>query len=174
MSDKPDFGEGVLQWWRDLNNESGPMRAARARLRRLRSVVTPRGRELPVSLAYEEAMYWRLHRLLGRDHDHERSLVCAAVLAQVHDNHEQELPLLLAASRKGGDGPVCAEQRFKRLVRVEEMADLLNPLVQVVRLLDGRAPVVDLANSIVFWGPKRRRRWAQRYWSGVHGEHEAA
>lgn len=172
MSDKPDFGEGVLQWWRDLNNESGPMRAARAKLRRLRTVVTPRGRDLPAAPAYEEAMYWRLHRLLNRGHD--RSLVCAVVLAQVQENYGREMPMRLAAQREGGGGPVCAEHRFKRLLRAEEMAELLDPLIQAVRLLDGRAPVTDLANSIVFWGPGQRRRWAQRYWSGVHGEPEAA
>jgi len=61
-----------------------------------------------------------------------------------------------------GDRPKVSELRFRRLLRLDR-PQLYAPTMRVLRLLDGRAGLHDLANAIYYWGKGVRKEWADTY-----------
>lgn len=66
---------------------------------------------------------------------------------------------------EGGDGPVMHELRFRRLLAAQSPNELYTHLRRAMQLLGGRANLTDLADSVLFWGDRRRREWAFDYYS---------
>ncbi|RMD56677.1 type I-E CRISPR-associated protein Cse2/CasB [Candidatus Parcubacteria bacterium] len=62
-----------------------------------------------------------------------------------------------------GDRPVVSELRFRRLLRITERKDLYRPMVRILTLLEGRANLFELAESMFWWGPRIRKDWAFAY-----------
>lgn len=169
-------GRVCKDWWKDLHPspDTGAMRQARAQLRRIRAPISANGRALDVVAAWEVAAFRDLKAGLDQacpelnafsDWRIKAQVVCAAVLAHVRD----DLGTIATAKALGAGehGPVMAESRFKRLLRQghDDIAELLDPMIQAVHLLGNAAPVADLAVSLLDWTPRRRLRWAQAYWT---------
>lgn len=69
----------------------------------------------------------------------------------------------------GGDDPIFAEPRFKRLMRSRnDWPDLLAQARRIGAILQKEAPVGDLGASLVLWNadPSIRTRWAFNYYQG--------
>lgn len=169
-------GRVCKEWWNALHPspDTGPMRQARAQLRRIRAPISADGRALDVVAAWEVAAFRDLKAGLDQacpelnaygDRRIKAQVVCTAVLAHVRD----DLGTIATAKAlgTGEHGQVMAESRFKRLLRQghDDIAELLDPMIQAVHLLGNAAPVADLAVSLLDWTPRRRLRWAQAYWT---------
>lgn len=158
-------------WWRGLNGltkgHPNPDRAALAELRRCREPV-----DAVTVPAFHEL--WRRMRDAGQRFDDgeraDRLAAAAIVLAHVRsDKRGKRVARALGPARMGADREaedrtaVMRYSRFRRLLQVEEPAELAAAMRRAVTLLDRHAHVADLAESIVFWGEGVRRRWAFEY-----------
>jgi CRISPR type I-E-associated protein CasB/Cse2 len=68
---------------------------------------------------------------------------------------------------EGGKEPLFAEPRFKRLMRCrDDWPDLMAQARRIAAILEKRAPIGDLAASLVLWNadPRIRRDWAFQYY----------
>lgn len=128
-------------------------KASRAELRRCRD-------------ATEVMFVPSFHRLLHRAREsglrsETRLAIAAGVLAHVRRHIDGAGPGQFA--RVLAEGSV-AEPRFRRLLTIDDPAGLLVPLVRLIRLVDGAAPVENLARDIQFWGDEVKKRWAIAYY----------
>jgi len=166
---KPDEAErpGVvaLKWWSALTNPQHGDRAALARLRRCENGTDTL--TIPQAIA--------LGRGLGRlgGQDFSDALGLAIVLAHVKENDPQKL--MRAAGWKsfpgekketsaGEDRPVLSELRFRRMLQTTRDARI-PAFIRLVRILGGKVNVVDVAESFLFWGAKKRQVWAFDYFA---------
>jgi CRISPR system Cascade subunit CasB len=154
-SAKPDPKATILEWWQEMAQDRG----ARAELRRAK---TPT--EVILTPAYQDLRY----RLMVTDWRNDTALaVVAAVLAQVesHDGKVLFAAQLATPPKKGGDKARVSGLRFRRLLQHRTAEELMGPLIRTVRLLEKRANVTDLAESIHWWGDRKRREWAFAYYA---------
>lgn len=153
-------GDIFADWWQGLQHDPG----ARARLRRCRS---------PAEVMLEPGF----HRLLNRfatlaarngdtlgEGDIGRLAAIAGLLAHVSTPASKSLAEQMAEPKAGR--PVLSPLRFRRLLK-EPFEDFFPAMVRVIRLLDKKANVRDLAESVFYWGDKVRRRWALAYFPKV-------
>lgn len=158
--DKP-AGEILADWWEGLQDDTG----GRARLRCCKS---------PEEVMLEPAF----HRLLKRlgtlteksgqtleGRDIQRLAAIAGLLAHVSARFSKPLAEQMTERKKGGR-PLLSSLRFRRLLK-EPFEDLYPAMIRVIRQLDKKANVSDLAESIYYWGDKVRRRWALTYFPRV-------
>jgi CRISPR system Cascade subunit CasB len=152
--EKPDAKAIILKWWQELQQDRG----ARAELRRAK---TPT--EVILTPAYHDLYY----RMLPAGWRNQTALaVVAAVLAQVeiHDGKAPFAAQLATPSAKGSDKARVSGLRFRRLLQHRNAEELMGPLIRAVRLLEKRANVTDLAESLHWWGDRKRRDWAFAYY----------
>ena len=147
----------VYEWWRELTSEN----AGRIEVARLRSAETP-------AFAMLSSYGTQLVASLG-NHDPERVAILAGILAHVRLNDEQSV-----ASAIGPGTPVRPDSglvfsvRFQRLM-MTEADQLMDPMRRIVRALNGRANVPDLAVSVLEWGDTVRKRWIFDYYGVTVG-----
>ncbi len=156
--------KALEEWWSELSERRRGRRGRggdRAQLRRCRS---------SLEVVACPAFHRLFHRLqpLGRV-DGSRLAPAAAVLAHVKGQPEgpgrTSFARTMASPRPGGDQPRVSGLRFRRLLALEDREELLVALVRIVRLLDGTAPVVSLADDIYWWGERVKERWAYDYYA---------
>lgn len=147
------WGDILLNWWRGLADDTGG-RAALRRASDLTAVV--------LSPAYQ-----RLHRRLqgagwpGTAWQTERLAAAAGLLAHVRDVDDHSLPESM--SQRDGDKPRVSPLRFRRLLETQDIDALFAGLRRTLPLLQHRADPLALANDVVGWGDRVRRRWAYEY-----------
>lgn len=186
MTSRQDHRQEVskicTKWWRDLNGldietgeESGtPNRAAIAKLRRI-GTVTVDGREemdTATELGHYAALYTRLKgpastpfRPYREQNNFAQAVaVVAGTLARVRTAMDGKTAALLGAQRD--EQRLMQEERFKRLVRTRNWAELHARGRRIVHLLDRTAPVGDLGASLFLWfaGPHVIRDWSLAYY----------
>lgn len=150
----------LIEWWEGLQQDTG----GRARLRRCKK---------PEEVMLEPAF----HRLLKRLHalevsaemsmtenDIYRIAAIAGLLAHVTGRDSQPLAERMAEQR--GGRPLLSSLRFRRLLK-EQFDDLYPTMIRVIRQLDKKANINDLAASIFYWGDRVRKRWALAYFPKV-------
>jgi CRISPR system Cascade subunit CasB len=71
----------------------------------------------------------------------------------------------MAQSKPGGSNARISGLRFRRLLKHQSRDELYPALARVVRGLDGRANLADLAESVYWWGEGIRKRWAFDYYT---------
>lgn len=162
-----DASFAAVSWWRSLSGDN----AARAQLRRSRSGIEVA--TVPAGL--------RLARMLGAARDSTDARFVAAcelarVLAWVREDHEDSLLRRLGWPRfpdeKGDDGvrPTLSEGRFRRLLRTDDLSELADQCVRMVRQADHQCAVGQLARDMMAWTDRGRadhvkRRWAYDYFN---------
>jgi CRISPR system Cascade subunit CasB len=158
----PEAAAALLAWYRALQDEP----AARARLRRAST---------PVEVSYEPAYHRLLQALtpfslLAGDRP-ENGLEVAAV-AGLGAHVREHVPgtsvaaQLAGAGRRGG-APKVSENRFRRLLAVEDPAERYAHLVRIVRLLGERVDLLGLADAAYRWDPRTRQAWAYDYYANT-------
>ena len=160
-------GQIALGWWkRHLrpDDDTGPARALRARLRRADHVT---------DVLAESRVIW-LHDLLDRGTDP----LTLAALAQVLAHVERHDARGVAQSFGAGDPKALSALRFQRLIRAEDRQELATGLRRALPLIGRACNVAALADDILFWGEKIRIRWCFDYYGAapprpVVGEEES-
>ncbi|WP_275100244.1 type I-E CRISPR-associated protein Cse2/CasB [Sedimenticola hydrogenitrophicus] len=153
-------GEILAAWWEALQRDSG----GRAQLRRCKN---------PEEVMLEPTF----HRLLNRlqplaeksgeelcEGDLYRLAAIAGLLAHVTGRDNKPLAERMAESK--GGRPLFSSLRFRRLLK-EPLTDLYPAMIRVIRQLDKKANLFDLANTIFYWGDTVRKRWAMAYFPKV-------
>lgn len=152
---QPDraWGRILLDWWRDLPNDTGG-RAALRRASDLTAVVLQpsfqRLRRRLVAAGWPDEP-WRNDRLAAT----------AGLLAHVREHAEGPLPA--AMSQREGDKPRVSPLRFQRLLESADVDALFTGLRRTLALLQHRADVLAIANDVMHWGDGVRKRWAFGY-----------
>ena len=147
------WGDMLLRWWHDLDDDRG----GRAALRRAPDVTT-----IVLQPAFQ-----RLHqRLLAagwpRQDWRDDSLAAAAgLLSHVREHVEQALPA--GMSQRDGDKPRVSPLRFMRLLESPDTDALFTGLRRTLPLLQHRTDVLGLATDVVNWGDAVKKRWAYAY-----------
>lgn len=142
----------VLNWWRDLENRRGE----RAELRRAHTLS-----EIIFTVAFQRL--WQ--RLRGTKwHSVDGVALVAGVLAHVRTHDPKEHFAAQLAQPVHGDKPHYSGLRFRRLLQHRDRGELLDPMLRALALIDRRANVSNLADSLYWWGDRVRRDWAFDYY----------
>jgi CRISPR type I-E-associated protein CasB/Cse2 len=159
---EPSFAPvGIARdWWRKMNfdgerRSGGAKRAALARLRRVGSPIE----------ALLEPLALHLYVPL-RNFSPERVGVLAGVLANVREDDAAHRSVARAIGRpsiNAANGVLLSEGRFRRLLQAEG-TEMLDAFRRLVRLMNGRAAVGDLAASILTWDERVKQRWIFDYY----------
>ena len=157
----PDFTsekiqQALLDWWNDM----GDHRGERAELRRCRNVdevqLLPGYHRLRLSLAR--------HGFPVRKHGAQLGAV-AGLLAHIKEDAEGSFAQQMATPAPGSNKARLSGLRFRRLLRITDRTKLYHPLIRVLRLLDGKANVREVAKDVFLWGMNVRQRWALDYYT---------
>ena len=177
-TDKPNWAEKAADWWRGLQRttpegKSNPTADSGA-LARLRRCATPME-------ALAESATIRLCRLLGCKADDDRRIESVALLAIALAHVREDAPKpatlggLLGANREGGDMPVMSDLRLRQMMAARDGQELVRAFREALTLLNGKAPVEDLAHVVLDWRhPTRADRTRTRFLFAYHGALEAA
>ena len=148
-------GEILKKCWMDIQQNRGE-RAELCRAKSLNDIIL-----LPVFqrtcfrlrqfFQYEKHWQYRLASVIG-------------LLAHVRDEEEKVLAEQMAG--KGKPKPAISELRFRRLLQ-RDREELYTSMVRVLRLLNNKANLYDLANSVYYWGDRIKRDWAFAYFSNT-------
>lgn len=152
FAENEPLGKALYNWWESLEKQKGE----RAELRRAKSI-------------HDVLMSPAFHRACKALEEHFRAekgweLKLAPViglLAHVRVPVQQRLAIQMA-----GNPPVVSELRFRRLIQRNEQ-DLYVAMIRVLRMLDKKASIPDLADSVYHWGDKVKQRWAFAYFANV-------
>lgn len=147
--DTPKTPERVaFDWWAHLTGEKGD-RGARARLRRASTLtdVLAEPAAIDLALRMERACVeagWQPH---GPDRIAMRGALVAGVLAHVTENASTSLGRALGGVAKD-DAPM-SPLRLRRLLTPRDAGEALVIYRRAVTMLKGRAPVGDLARTLL-------------------------
>ncbi len=155
MSDHPalpDVNNVTYEWWKTALSDSGPGKAARAKLRR---ATTP-AEILSIAQVHD------LYAALGRNISPDRLALIAATLARVRESDPK--PLARLFGQKNGETPALSEMRFQTLIRTTDPVALLTPLRRALAVVGNRANISRLACDLYYWGEKIRVKWCFDYY----------
>ncbi|WP_446011406.1 type I-E CRISPR-associated protein Cse2/CasB [Candidatus Electrothrix sp.] len=145
--------QAVLEWWQALQDNKG----GRAELRR--------AKELEQVFFSPEfySLYNRLAPLQWRSR--EKLALLAGVLAHVRTHTAaQSVAKQMASPGKSGSKAVLSGLRFRRLLKHETAEELYGPMIRVIRLLDKKINIADLAQSLYWWNSRTKMDWSMRYY----------
>lgn len=152
----PSEMDRVYDWWRQTQAD----RAAMARLRRCQSPLD--ALLVPATLS----LLARLpHRQSGRSAD--RVVAMAAVLSHVRESedHHRLARAIGRVSFGQKDSARLSEGRFRRLMQADTVSELQRAMTRLVRFMGGRANVRDLAETMLYWNDRTKRRWIFDYYA---------
>ena len=150
-----DARDVLLQWWKELDDSRGD----KAALRRCHN---------PTEVAFNPAFNRLRLRFKQFGYVNSESLaLIAGILSHVKNNNERVHIATQMATPKSESTTACVSGlRFRRILKVQNNADLFEPLIRIVRMLDGNVNVPVLANSIYWWNSNdfTRKEWAFKYY----------
>lgn len=158
------FAEGdessrlLVSWWEGLEKNRGE----RANLRRAAS---------PSEVVFGPAFHRLLDRLRQQGYllgtEGTVGLAAVAGLAAHVKSHigGASVAQQMATPKSPGAGARVSGLRFRRLLVVSDREELYPLLIRVVRLLDGRVNLVDLANVAFWWNERTKKDWAYDYYA---------
>ncbi|HVT43425.1 MAG TPA: type I-E CRISPR-associated protein Cse2/CasB [Thermoanaerobaculia bacterium] len=148
----------VRRWWTGLDERRGD----RAELRRART---------PSTVAFLPAYHGFVRELAqaGIYLSGETAAVVAAVVAHVRRDDPSRSFAKQMASEHNGKARVSG-LRFRRMLTIDDAAELQTSLVRTIHLLDGTASVGDLSTSIRWWNDRTKKRWASEYYETAPNE----
>jgi CRISPR system Cascade subunit CasB len=155
--DYEELWAGIERWWLALQDRPGD----RAELRRAHS---------PDEAALTPAYFALLKEIrpsgLSMTMQRTRMPIVAGVLAHVKQNRVN-VPVAQSMGPENQDGKArISDLRFRRLLKTEDDTELYVMMIRMVRLLDEKVNVKDLAKSLTFWNERTRKEWAYLYYTG--------
>jgi CRISPR system Cascade subunit CasB len=172
--DRERVGSIAIGWWKGLQPEirSDGHKAgnpgALARLRRA-DLVGAAMEEVTIDLFKRLAPPAGLRSDFPRHALFERTALIAAVLAHVREHDNRKLAAAAGEKKVDSDQRALHPLRLRRLFAAHNPADCLVGFRRLVALLDNKANVADLAETLLEWpdekrGDSRRTRWAFDYY----------
>ncbi len=171
---KEDIGDIARRWWNDYRpRKPGETRgksqsAAFAKLRRAGNAIE----------AFLEPATFDLFRRLDSSRlsakQQDRVAILAALLAHVREDAPDRIARAIGPESPSDDIGKTDETaklkyaRFRRLLQATD-DELLDQMRRLIRLLDGRANVADLARSVIFWNDKIKKDWLLEYFKQSPG-----
>lgn len=158
MSDKfkvsfvsnPEAFETLIKWWEELDN----VRGERAALRRCHETAEV------VFLPSFHRLRWSLGQF-----NPERLALVACVIAHVrHNDDSAHIAAQMAKLKNGDKNSLVSELRFRRLLKIKDRDELLEPMIRIVQLLDKKVNIASLADGIYWWNEYVRKKWAYEYY----------
>lgn len=152
------IGKGLQAWHAKLEHDRG----TRAMLRRCASLD-----EAVLSPAYQH--FYRYMLGCGwpedaADWQNDRLAAIAVLVALLREDDGKDLPYRM--SEQEGERPLVSELRFRALLKIDDMDDLLTGLRRALPLLAYKTSLLRLANDVYSWGDLRKKKWAYAYrWS---------
>ncbi|MBN2701188.1 MAG: type I-E CRISPR-associated protein Cse2/CasB [Methylothermaceae bacterium] len=153
-------GQILQDWWLELIENRGE----RAELRRAKSVIDAALQPVTIRL---------ITRLQSTPTDNQQRLAMIAGLSSHLDPHSEQTilrdpkPLPEKMTTSKGERVLVSELRFRRLLRYQSTEELYRPMIRVLALLDHRANLFDLAESMYWWGDRVRKDWAFAYFPNL-------
>ncbi len=156
--DRKGLWAAIEQWWLALQDLPGD----RAELRRAHS---------PDEAALTPAYFALLKAIrpfgLSMTMQRTRMPIVAGVLAHVKPNRVT-VPVARSMGPENKDSKArISDLRFRRLLKTEDDTELYVMMIRMVRLLDEKVNVQDLAKSLTFWNDQTRKEWAYLYYTGT-------
>jgi CRISPR system Cascade subunit CasB len=149
-STKPDYGARAREWWTALGT------GERAALRRCHA---------PIDALMLSSTYDLMRRLGWRGERSERFAALACVLAHVSEDDPRRVARAIGRAKFGSEDALVSEARFRRLLTVDDPADLQTALARIIVHMGNRASVGDLTTSMLFWNDRTRADWAAHYYA---------
>lgn len=173
----PTAHKVLHRWWRRLLIEEAPdrppLRGERAELRRCHGLA---------AIALDKAFNDLLRGLREKNVDlgeHVQGLAAAArVLMEVREETPGLTMGRLMAQPRPDKNPkqgAVSGLRLRRLLAIDDLEELAQALIRVVRLCGEQAPVLVLARDVYDWANADRRqevrqRWAYDYYANIPPE----
>ena len=155
------LGKELKAWWEELHGKGkfseNPRTGDRAELKRAKTVT-----DVILLPAFQKACP-RFKPFFKDDQDWETSVDrLAAILSLLAHVKEESQDFSVAYQMAGKPKPKLSELRFRRLIQ-RDRDQLYLAMIRVIRKLDHKANLYDLANSVYYWGDKVKRDWAFDY-----------
>ncbi|MXX94157.1 MAG: type I-E CRISPR-associated protein Cse2/CasB [Gammaproteobacteria bacterium] len=149
----------AFDWWKRLNPDGGssssPHRDSLARMRRA---------DTPIEVFFEPEAIRLAARFNRHTTNFDRVAIIAGVLAHVRETDERSVARAIGRTKFEDDqSAAVSESRFRRLLQAQNH-ELLDVMRRLVRMLKGHVNVLDLSNSIFYWGDRVRQRWIFDYY----------
>ena len=164
----PDWGRPPRIWWHRLRGDrASGIPEDRATIAQLRRCHTPlEAFFVPATLLLLPAS---ARAEGGQDAALEIFGAVAVVLAHIREDvTDQHVARAIGREQIGApETALVSELRFRHLVQLETVGELMTGMRRLVKQLRGRANVDDLARSMLWWfrGENTRRRWAFDYYA---------
>lgn len=148
----------LLEWWKDLEKRRGDRAALRHCHETANVAFTP--------------SYHRLRKDLDEfTFSQERLTTVAGVLSHVKNNEAgSSFATQMATPKKGSSNARVSGLRFRRLLAIDDRAELFTAMIRAVRLLDGSVNISDLASSVYWWNDWTKKQWAYDYYNKAPSE----
>lgn len=151
----------LREWWEGLERDRGE----RAVLRRASG---------PTEVAFSPAYHRLLGRLLQGGYVIRREALAAVAGLAAHVKgdvgEEKSMAQLMAVPKTSGSGVKVSGLRFRRLLVVTQREELYPLMIRMVRLLNGKVNLVNLANAAYWWNENTRKQWAYDYYATAPDE----
>ena len=154
FSNDSELSKGLSAWWRQLDQDRG----VRAELRRAQN----EGEVIILRTLHIAGR--RFAKFFPNRWEKFRLAMILGLLSHVKQTTNLKIGIQMAT----GSRPKVSELRFKRLLRCER-DELYQPLVQVIRLLDGQVNIGGFAELCFYWGDNMRRKLAFDYYGQLGG-----
>ena len=152
FSNDSPLSKELHAWWQGLEQNRG----ARAELRRANNIT---------EVVIQQSFYFarrKFAKFFVQRSEQLRLAMILGLLAHV----KQPTRVKLAKQMATGDRPRVSELRFKRLLRCER-DELYQPLMRIIRLLDGQVNIGNLAELCFYWGDNIRKELAFNYYPTI-------
>lgn len=148
----------LLEWWKSLDENRGE----RADLRHCHNID---------EVIFTSSFHYLKRKLNEFKIDPEALALVAGVLSHVRSTDiNSRFPAQMATPKIGSKKAVVSDLRFRRLLTIEDRNELFTTMIRIVRLLDGRVNIFDLADSIYWWNDRTKKRWAYSYYENIPTE----
>jgi CRISPR system Cascade subunit CasB len=128
----------------------------------------------PTEVVFSPSYHYLLSQLQQQDFKIRRDALAAVagLAAHIKEDTGQEMTFArqMASPKSQGSGAKVSGLRFRRLLAVSRREELYPLLIRVIRLLDGRVNLSNLANAVYWWNERTRRQWAYDYYASAPEE----
>lgn len=144
-----------FEWWKNLDENRGK----RSELRHCHNIE---------EVAFTPSFHSLRKELKEFRINQEALAAIAGVLSHVKSSDmNSSLPAQMSTPKPGSQKAVVSDLRFRRLLTIQDWNELFTTMIRIVRLLDGRVNIFDLAKSIYWWNERTKKQWAYDYYENI-------
>jgi CRISPR system Cascade subunit CasB len=152
-------GEVILNWWIELNRNTGN----KANLRRCN---TP---SETVYLPVSHSLISKLKECKDIQFNLSSDRICAiaGILAHVKEDNSMSFAKQLSQKKSGSEQALVSDIRFRRILKYSNISEeelFFQKIIRVIHHVDRRVNIYDLLYSLYFWGDKVKKQWAYDYY----------